>query len=82
MSDRYIKSSEHSYRVNSTRPVGRRFDAIERDEIQGRIRQGILDGKSDKTIALEVGICDRTVMRYRHARDIRNVYGDDRRRAS
>lgn len=70
-----LKIDEHgSYSVLSERSGGA-FDRVERDEIYSGIRRGILDGLSNNQIALRVGVCDRTVLRYRRRHGLPNYYG-------
>ena len=71
-----IRKPDGSFRVNSTRPQGRRFDWAEQQELIPRIQQMIVDDhKSDLAIAEALGISDKTVQRFRRRRDLPNFYG-------
>lgn len=62
-----------SGKVSSTRRGG--FTPDEREHYYPLIRRGILDGLSDRAIALGLGISSRTIARYRDARGIPDFYG-------
>lgn len=70
-----VHRPDGSRRVRSSRPIGGAFDRIEVQDIYPRIRQMILDGKSNLAIALALGISDRTVHRYRVRHSLPNFYG-------
>jgi hypothetical protein len=74
MTERIINTTgQGGQRINSNRQ-GRPTRA-EREQLYAQMWEYYVKGYSDLRIAEEVGVCDRTVRRWRFRENLQNVYG-------
>lgn len=76
MAQRIVNPKGQSYgqRINSGR-VGNSMTKDEREYLHSLIRRYYYEALSDLQIAERVGVCDRTVRRYRYKNNLPNIYG-------